>query len=161
MSWPVLLIVALPLILGTLIPSQPLGAAAVDGDFSAASLGTEAQLSIPPAERNILDWLRAFHASEDSSGFAGQPVDLIGFVYHDATYAPGRFMLARFAISCCVADSRALGLPVVWEDLPDSDTWLHITGTLRIEDFQGRTQPVILPDRVEVIEAPDQPYLYP
>jgi len=162
-SWPVLLIVALPLILGTLIPSQPLGAAAVDGDFSGASLGANQSggFDIPPEERNILDWLRAFHLSEDLGGFAGQPVDLIGFVYHDPSYPADRFMVARFAISCCVADSQALGLPVAWDEALEADTWIHVSGSFRMDNFQGQPQPVIFPDSVEVIEAPDQPYLYP
>ncbi len=162
-SWPVLLVVALPLILGTLVPSQALGAAAVDGDFSASGMTTDSYngYGVAPEDRNILDWLRAFNASEDRSGFAGQPVDLIGFVYQDDSYASGQFMVARFAISCCVADSVAVGLPVEWSQPLDSDTWVHITGTFKLDSFQGETQPVIAPDTVEVIEEPDQPYLYP
>src|SRR5690606_27715535 len=57
MSWAVLAVVAGPLVLGTLIPSRPLGAAAVEADLSASSLGgdSSAAFSLPPEQRNILD----------------------------------------------------------------------------------------------------------
>jgi uncharacterized repeat protein (TIGR03943 family) len=162
-SWPMLAIIALPLILGTLIPSRPLGAAAVDGDFSlsSASGDSASAYSIAPEDRNILDWLRAFNVAEDLERFSGQPVDLIGFVYHSDDFSPGQFMVARFTISCCVADSSAVGLPVAWNEPLAADTWVQIRGQFQMGDFQGETRPIIQADTIEIIPQPDHPYLYP
>ena len=162
-TWPALAVVAIPLLLGTLIPSQPLGAAAVDGDLSVSSTQADsaAAYGIPPDKRNILDWLRAFNVAEDMSSFNGQPADIIGFVYRDKDYAPDQFMVARFAISCCVANSIAVGLPVQWSQALDADTWVRISGQWQMGSFREESQPVIQPDTVEVIDQPEHPYLYP
>ena len=58
-----------------------------------------------PAWRRIGAWRKL-------SQFNGQPADLIGFVYSEPTFGGDHFMVARFAISCCVADASAIGVPV-------------------------------------------------
>lgn len=162
-SWAALAVVAIPLVLGTLIPSRPLGAAAVDGDLSASTVGgdSSAAFSLAPEERNILDWVRAFNATDDPAAFAGQNVDVIGFVYRGTHYPHDTFLVARFTISCCVADSVAIGLPVVWaEDLPQ-DTWVRVRGQMMAGTFLGEERALIQPDSVEIVPQPQHPYLYP
>ncbi len=102
----------MPLVLGTLIPSQPFGAQAVSGSISTSSvaLGDTQTFNVAPEQRNVLDWLRAFNQG-DSSTFDGQPADVIGFVYTEPSFDTNQFMVARFAISCCVADATAIGCP--------------------------------------------------
>jgi putative membrane protein len=109
-SWPVMVIVALPLILGTLIPSKPLGAEAVSGNISlqAASFGTGQMATKDPLQRNVLDWLRVFTQTRVQSSFNGQPADIIGFVYREPNFPENHFMVARFTIACCVADASAI-----------------------------------------------------
>lgn len=162
-SWAVLAVVAVPLVLGTLIPSRPLGAAAVEGDLSASSLGgdSSAAFSLPPEQRNILDWLRAFNSADDPAVFNGQTVDVVGFVYRGENDADDLFQVARFTISCCVADSVAIGLPVMWaEDLPQ-DTWVRVRGQLATGTINGEARPVVQPTSVEIVPQPEHPYLYP
>ncbi|HEX9921814.1 MAG TPA: DUF1980 domain-containing protein, partial [Anaerolineae bacterium] len=67
LSWGGLALVALPIILGLLVPPRPLGAAALTNrDVSVESLtsaaGPESNkvLSRPKGERNILDWVIDF-----------------------------------------------------------------------------------------------------
>ncbi len=162
-SWAALAVVAIPLLLGTLIPSRPLGAAAVEGDVSANTLGgdSSAAIALPPEQRTVLDWIRAFRASDDPASFSGQPVDIIGFVYRSDDYPDGMFLVARFVISHCVADATAIGLLVAWsEDLPP-DTWVRVRGQLAAGAFQGETHPLIQPASVDVVRQPEHPYLYP
>ncbi len=164
-SWGVLAILAVPLVLGTLLPSRPLGAEAVSGDMriSAAAMMSGAQgFTVPPEERNVLDWLRAFN-SGDYHEFEGMPADLIGFVYSEPTFDENTFMVARFAISCCVADANALGVPVYWtqgEPLPQGE-WIRVKGNFSLASFRGDDVPVLQAETIDVVAQPEHPYLYP
>ena len=165
LSWPVLGIVAIPLVLGTLIPSQPLGAEAVDGNISLSAVSTAnaTAFTVDPLDRNILDWLRLFNSSADLSAFNGQESEVIGFVYREPTFPEGQFMVARFTISCCVADSSAIGLVVNWpqsESIPDGE-WVRVQGTFEAAEFREDTVPIVQATAVEVVEQPEHPYLYP
>ncbi len=164
LSWGMLAIISVPLVLGTLIPSRPLGAAAINADFNTNALASADNIStftIDPLSRNVLDWIRVFSASDDLSSFNGQEADIVGFVYRDSTFGENQFLAARFTISCCVADSTAIGLPVTWdEDIPQ-DTWVRVYGRFQIEEFRGEQHPVLHPINVEVVDQPQQPYLYP
>jgi hypothetical protein len=63
------------------------------------------------AERTVLDWLHTFSASSDpAQEFAGQPVDVVGFVYHDPRLPEGKLLVNRFTVSCCVADASPVPL---------------------------------------------------
>jgi putative membrane protein len=164
-SWPVLAIIAIPLILGTLIPSRPLGSAAVGGSISlnAVSAANATTFTTDPLTWNVLDWLRAFHQSDDLTSFNGKQADVVGFVYREAGVPEDQFMLARFTISCCVADAGAIGVPVRWDasgDFP-ADTWLRITGAWEVGEFRGETVPILNAIDVEQIDQPEHPYLYP
>lgn len=163
-GWGVIAICAIPLVLATLVPSRPLGADAVSGDISLSpvGVGTAAEFSRAPEERNILDWLREFSRMGTPAALNDLPVDVIGFVYREPDMGAEQFMVARFTMSCCVADAFAIGLPVQYADaasLP-TDTWVRITGTLRAGDFQEQVLPVIRPEQVQIVAPPETPYLY-
>lgn len=164
-SWGVLAILAVPLALGTLIPSRPLGVEAVSGDMnivSAATIGSVGGFNVPPEQRNVLDWLRAFN-NGNYTQFNGQPADVIGFVYSEPTFDENKFMVARFAISCCVADASSIGVPVSWaetSDLPQGE-WIRVKGTFNVESFRGNNVPVLQASSIDVVPQPEHPYLYP
>jgi uncharacterized repeat protein (TIGR03943 family) len=164
-SWRALAVVAIPLVLGTLIPSRPLGAQAVNGDISvnAAVSSNVTTFNTDPLKWNVLDWLRAFNGAADISNFNGKQADVIGFVYREATFPDDTFMVARFTISCCVADASAIGLPVAWDKAADfpQDSWVRVQGTFEVGQFRGDTVPVLKAASVETVEQPDHPYLYP
>ena len=68
-----LLIVAVPLVLGIVVPPRPLGASSIgnrgfsnDAATSSDSLKTTA--AIGPAQRNVLDWVRVIHADPELHG---------------------------------------------------------------------------------------------
>lgn len=162
---PIVMIMAIPLVLGTLIPSQPLGADAIDGSvsFNAFAGLNAAVVQKDPLERDVLDWARTFTADKAPGTFNGQQADIIGFVYTEPTYPQDTVMIARFTVSCCVADANPIGLPVYW---PDADTlqsgqWVRVTGVFDARDFRGQLTPTLIADAVTLTEQPEHPYLYP
>lgn len=164
-TWSVLATAAIPLVLGVMIPSQPLGAAAIQGSISTTAVRgvNESGFSIAPENRNILDWLREFNGSSDHEVFNGQPADVVGFVYREPDFAPNEFMVARFTVSCCVADASALGLPVTATNAAnfETGTWVQVTGEVQVGDFGEDVLPVIHGESITSVETPEHPYLYP
>jgi putative membrane protein len=72
-------------------------------------------------------------------------------------------MVARFTISCCVADASAIGLPVARQEtntLPQ-DTWVRVQGAFEVGEFQGDSLPILQAASVEAVAQPEHPYLYP
>jgi len=164
-----LVVVALPVLLGVLLPAKPLGSAAIAnrGVNLAAPLtagaAQPARLDIAPADRTILDWIRAFNYSSDPKTFKGQSADVIGFVYHDGRLKGGQFLAGRFTVNCCVADAMAIGVIVQWPDsqgLADN-SWVRVRGSVQASEIDGQPIPLIAAESVEPVSPPEQPYLYP
>jgi uncharacterized repeat protein (TIGR03943 family) len=165
-----LLLLALPILLGALIPATPLTAEAIDnrGLSNAAPLqmggsSSPVQFTLAPEERTILDWLREFQAAEDPASFAGQAADVVGFVYHEPRLPDDQFMLARFTLICCVADASAIAVQVTWANAATipSNEWVRVRGPIAVGEWEGRASPMVLAESVEFVDPPDQPYLYP
>lgn len=167
LSLPVLLIVAIPLVLGTLVPSRPLGVEAISGDLRITS-ATAARGSIvnkDPMQRDVLDWSRLFTQSEFPNEFDGQQASVSGFVYRQPDFPENTFMVARFTVSCCVADALPIGLPSYTEvddreSLPDG-TWVQVEGAFKAGNFAGITIPILQAATITRIEQPEHPYIYP
>lgn len=163
-SWGGLFVIAVPLLIGTLIPSRPLGADALSVNsisLTSASAAALEQVNIPPEQRNVLDWLRAFGTSTDYAQFNGLPADLVGFVYDEPSFGDEIFMVARFTVSCCVADASGIGLPVIWSEELPLDQWVRVRGTLQVGDFRGDLVPLLRAEGIEIVDQPQHPYLYP
>jgi putative membrane protein len=166
-KWPVIL-VSVPLVLGIFVPSRPLGASQVANqgistDISAPSADLQTSLKIIPAQRNVLDWVRAIGANPDPAAMNEQQVDVIGFVYRDVRFTNDQFMVARYAISCCVADARAMGLVVQTDAASQYATgvWVRVQGHFIAGALDNNPMPVIKVDSIVSVDQPAQPYLYP
>jgi uncharacterized repeat protein (TIGR03943 family) len=163
------MMVALPLTLGaaTILTdtAQPLGVDAVNGVSLTSNFGSgfSSIAQKPPLSRDILDWSRVFAGESSPTVFNGQSAKLLGFVYTEPSYPDGRFMLARFTMSCCVADANALGLPAAYDGLDNlkAGDWVMVEGTFQTENFLGRQMPVLQVAKLESTTQPEQPYLYP
>lgn len=164
-----LVIVALPIIMGVIIPAKPLGAAAIanKGVNTSAPLvaasNTGVKLDIAPQDRNILDWIRAINTASDPNTLKGEQANVIGFVYQDSRLGDGQFLVGRFTITCCVADALAIGMAVKWKDaqsLP-ANTWVQVKGPVEATTVDGQRLPRILAESVETVPEPTDPYLYP
>jgi len=167
-SFATLMLAALPLMLGatTILTDsvQPLGIDSVNGVSLTSNFGGGMSMAQKdPLSRDILDWSRAFSGEESPSVFNGQSAKLLGFVYTEPSYPDGRFMLARFTMSCCVADASALGLPAAYSGLDGlkAGDWVTVEGTFQTETFMGQQMPVLQVVKLEAVEEPKQPYLYP
>lgn len=162
-----LLITALPLILGTIIPPSPLGASAVatrSTANAAASIGSSDQvLTTLPARRNVLDWVQAMNADPDPAALNGQQADVIGFVYRDPRFENDQFLLARFTLTCCVADAMAIGLVVQSPEAQrlTADSWVRVQGLFAEGEVDGEPTPILLAEDISPVQQPEQPYLYP
>ncbi len=161
-------VVALPLLLGLLVPARPLGSSAIankglNTSAPLAAAGAPEQVTVAPAERSVLDWVRAFNYAEDLSVFAGEPADVIGFVYHDSSLGAGEFMISRFTVTCCAADATAIGMRVQWPaaDALEGNAWVRVRGVVQAGAYAGRPIPVIMAESVEGVTTPRQPYLSP
>jgi uncharacterized repeat protein (TIGR03943 family) len=161
-------LIALPILVGLLVPERPLGASAISnrgintGAGLTASPGSSAieAVEIPSTQRSVLDWIRIFNAGQSTQG---EMADVVGFVYHDGRLAANQFLVGRFSIACCVADAVALGMVVSWPDavsLPDN-RWVRVRGPVQFYDLDGRSLPMIEAQQVESILEPEQPYLFP
>ena len=161
-TWDIILVVAFPLLLAVLIPSRALGIEAVNGGVSLSPVGI-AGVARSPLDRNILDWLREFDHASTPAQFNGSPVDVTGFVYREPIHPDDGFMLARFTMSCCVADAFPIGMPVMAADGEEyaAGEWLRVGGQLKASTFGAEILPVVFADSIERVDEPRQPYLYP
>jgi putative membrane protein len=164
-SWPMIAIAAIPLLLGTLVPSQPLGADAIRGPVS-LSMGASSSASVfvkDPGERNVLDWLRVFSTSPVAADFDGEQATFTGFVYHEPDFPDDVIMVARFIVSCCVADAAPIALPVRWEEgeKPEIGEWVEVSGTFYSGIFRDSAMPILHLDSLDFVDVPQHPYLYP
>jgi uncharacterized repeat protein (TIGR03943 family) len=165
------LLVALPILLGVLVPPQPLGAAALSNRevnvtmaASALPAAVRAAAEKRASEKNVLDWLHSFAGAPDAAtAFAGEPANVVGFVFRDERFGEDRFMVTRFVVSCCVADANVAGMVVRWPGAAEleADQWVEVRGVLESGQFDGQTVPTLAAQSVTPVEVPQQPYLYP
>ena len=163
-GWDILLIVAFPLLLALLVPSRSLGIEAINGGVSLSPVGVSSAsaFSRDPIDRNVLDWLREFDRAAPAT-FNGLPADVVGFVYREPAFGADDFMVARFTMSCCVADAFPIGMPVRSDDATAfaAGDWIRVTGSLKAAEFDADFLPVLLAESIEAVDEPEQPYLYP
>jgi uncharacterized repeat protein (TIGR03943 family) len=160
---------AVPLLIGLLVPAHPLGSAAVasranGGGGASVSSGAKAlsALGTDSGRWTLLDWAIAVNQTPDARTLAGKPVSVVGFIAPgDSGLGAGYLTVARFVIVCCVADGNAVTLPVKWETPLSRDTWVQVRGTLAIGTAGGTATPYIAATTVQPIPQPGQPYLYP
>jgi uncharacterized repeat protein (TIGR03943 family) len=114
------------------------------------------------AERNVLDWVRAMSANPDPAALNGEEADVVGFVYRDIRFGENQFMVARFTISCCVADATAIGVVVASEEASslEQDSWVRVQGTFHEGALNGEPMAVLVAEDITPVEPPEQPYLF-
>jgi len=154
-------LLAVPLLVGLLVPARPLGASALDGRGDAApasgSLRSLEALGDDSARYTLLDWRAALSQTADPRTLSGRPVSVVGFV---SRAGEDDFTLSRFVVVCCVADGSAVSLPVRGGGSFGRDAWVRVNGTLA---FTGgsKPEPYIAATTAEAVPQPGQPYLYP
>lgn len=119
--------------------------------------------SIRPEDRSLVDWARTLNVYPEPDSYTGQKAKVQGFVVHPPDIGENYIFLARFVLTCCVADAYPVGLPV---KLPENqeryppDTWLEVEGQMITETLAGKRNLTIAATSIQEIPQPRNPYSY-
>ncbi|KEZ49737.1 TIGR03943 family putative permease subunit [Metabacillus indicus] len=106
------------------------------------------------AMTNILD--------KNPQKFEGKEVEMLGFVYREEGFEEDQFVVARFGLSCCVADASVYGTLASIEDgdTYEQDEWVKVSGKIKSVKFKDWTLPSVEIQSIKKIEQPKEPYVY-
>lgn len=152
----------LPIVAGAVLANAQLGALAASKKLGQRGIDLSAVADLSVRDASHPDFVQV-NVAGHNPGFAkqsglvnGRPVRLTGFV---ASTSGRRFELARFYITCCVADAVPVGVPV---DVAGAgrasyrkDDWLDVSGTLAQRDKRY----VLVARKIRRVKAPRDPYL--
>ncbi|WP_018752146.1 TIGR03943 family putative permease subunit [Paenibacillus sanguinis] len=95
--------------------------------------------------------------------FMGKEIEINGFIYRESGLAEHQFVIGRIAVQCCTADATPYGVLAEYEGAPEleDETWVKLKGTLGQTEYNGNVIIKIDVSESSVIEAPDNPYIYP
>ena len=148
----------IPLAAVALVPHAALGSyAAARNGTGSFFLSARPPVPSKPADASFLDIRIAEgdHTFARNAGIEpGLHVRLLGFVTGSKGVPAGTFEIARFYISCCIADAQAVGVPIAGR-APKRDTWIVVSGSLT---RRGKRF-VVEPSKIQRVDAPAQPYL--
>nr|WP_277716870.1 TIGR03943 family protein [Priestia flexa]WEZ07996.1 TIGR03943 family protein [Priestia flexa] len=94
--------------------------------------------------------------------FVGKTIEIKGFVYREEGFKKDQFVVARFGLSCCVADASVYGTLSTISDAAklETDEWIKVKGTIGQEAYNGASLPYLKIEKVESIARPKNPYVY-
>ena len=109
---------------------------------------------------NLLDWSAALNEPERAESLLGRPSDVVGFVVQPKVENSRYFLLTRYVVVCCTADSSALKLPVISDNAQalEDGQWVRVRGTL---GKSANETLAFLASGVDIIPRPAQPYIFP
>ncbi|MGN4446218.1 TIGR03943 family putative permease subunit [Bacillus cereus group sp. MYBK79-1] len=99
---------------------------------------------------------------QDVKGFKGKEITFSGFIYNDKDVTGDKVVVARYGITCCIADASVWGMIVAGENVKKlpPETWVKITGLLDETTYKGTLFPLVKVSKVEKINTPTDPYVY-
>jgi putative membrane protein len=91
----------------------------------------------------------------------GKTITTKGFVYREKNFMQNQIIVARFGITCCIADASVYGMMSKGNvaALP-KDKWVQVTGTIGETQFDGGSIPIIKINQISKITPPQQPYVF-
>lgn len=94
--------------------------------------------------------------------FQGKEVEMVGFVYREDDFDENEAVIARFGVSCCVADASVYGAFSKSDSMRTikTDSWVKVSGIIEKKDYNGYILPYINITSLEKIDAPLQAYVY-
>lgn len=98
---------------------------------------------------------------DNLKGMIGKTVTTKGFIYREKNLMQNQIIVARFGITCCVADASVYGFLAKGKVavLP-KDQWIQITGTIEQTQYNGDTVPIIVIKQLSKIAPLKQPYVF-
>ncbi|PGV94571.1 TIGR03943 family protein [Bacillus cereus] len=94
--------------------------------------------------------------------FKGKEITFLGFIYKDKDVRGNKAVVARYGITCCIADASVWGMIVTGqnvEKIPE-ETWVKITGLLDETTYKGTVFTLVKVNKIEKINKPNEPYVY-
>ncbi|WP_059045638.1 TIGR03943 family putative permease subunit [Paenibacillus rubinfantis] len=95
--------------------------------------------------------------------FLGKEMEISGFVYREPDLEENQWVIGRIAVQCCTADATPYGVLMEFDGTSQlkEDAWVKVKGTLGQTKYHGNPIIQLEAAEVEVIERPDNPYIYP
>jgi uncharacterized repeat protein (TIGR03943 family) len=99
---------------------------------------------------------------EHVEDFVGKKVKVKGFIYREDNFKKDEFVIARFGLSCCVADASVYGTLANVKESKEfaDDDWVEATGMIEKKEYDGFILPSLKLQTVKKVEAPTNPYVY-
>ncbi|MBW7652112.1 TIGR03943 family protein [Anoxybacillus sp. ST4] len=100
--------------------------------------------------------------SEQIDAVIGKRIEITGFVFRERDFAPNEFVVARYGVTCCVADATVYGILVRADDAAtwENDTWVKVEGVIDEAKYKQWIIPIITNPKVTIVNMPEQPYVY-
>jgi uncharacterized repeat protein (TIGR03943 family) len=117
--------------------------------------------TIKPESKTIVDWVRTLNIYPEPDAYAGQKVNVKGFVLYPQGIPSNYLTITRFVITCCAADAYPISLPVKFtgdRSAYPQDSWLQVQGKMVVETLAGKRQLVIAATELQPTNAPKNPY---
>ena len=135
---------------------------AMDRDTGAAPLfqGADALDLATTGDTTVFgvgEWATVFATATNPEAFDGDAVTLTGFVTPSVTPGDDGFSLTRLVITHCVIDAQVASVPVAVGDVPQTGSWVTVSGTVRV-GADGALS--IAATEVTPVDEPDDPYEY-
>jgi TIGR03943 family protein len=118
--------------------------------------------SIDVPHEKYYQWLSEIFINMNK--YEGVKVTIRGFVFKESnTMSTDQFVPARMLMSCCAADLVPCGIICSYDKASalQEGSWVTVTGTIHVSEYQGRTEPQILVTSVSPAEKPKDEYVYP
>jgi uncharacterized repeat protein (TIGR03943 family) len=154
--------IAAPAVLLLALPPITLGTYSVDRRSSFAGSGVGATARAVTGDLDFVDVgaAQSFDAAlAQLTERAGEPITLEGIVADDEGLPADELLLARYIVTCCVADATVARVRVV--GVPPgafaTDDWIRVRGRV----YPVGREVLVAAGSVEAIPVPDRPYLTP
>lgn len=95
--------------------------------------------------------------------YAQKNIEIEGFVYKDDSILGNEFVVGKFMMVCCAADTQVVGILAKYDAVKnfDSDTWVKVKGKLVTGVYSGGQEIIIVVESMERDNNPDKSYVYP
>jgi putative membrane protein len=154
--------IAAPAVLLLALPPITLGTYSVDRRSSFAGSGIGATARAVTGELDFVDVgaAQSFDAAlQQLTERGGEPITLEGIVTEGEGLPADELLLARYIVTCCVADAtvarvRVVGVP---PGVYEADDWIRVEGRV----YPVGREVLVAAESIEEIAIPDRPYLTP
>jgi putative membrane protein len=112
-------------------------------------------------DNNFVRWTEEI--SNNMLKYKGKKIELTGFVFKSDGFKENEFVPARLMMTGNASDSVPVGILAHYNKAKDlkKDTWIIVTGKIKIIDYQGEKSPVIIVKSIQNTIKPRSHYVTP